>query len=66
MKTGILRNYKHRVRGSVYPTNRIILTERGVRQVPFPYIYYTYMKFINLSVRQIDFDELKNEKRGGR
>lgn len=45
----ILINCKYRVRASVYPNNRIILAEHGVRQVAFPYDYSTTMKFINLS-----------------
>jgi len=42
---------KYRVRASVYPTNRIILTEHGIRQVAFPYDLYTLSYNINLSVR---------------
>ena len=51
MKAENLRSCNNRVRASVYPTNRIILTEHGIRQVAFPY-YYLYNKMIykNLSV----------------
>ena len=36
-----------RVRGSVYPTNRV---KHGIRQVPFPYEIDKYLEFINLSL----------------
>jgi len=46
-----LLKIENRVRGSVYPTNRIItLSEHGIRQVPFPYDLYRFMFIINLSV----------------
>jgi len=51
MKAENLRNCNNRVRASVYPTNRIILAEHGIRQVAFPY-YHLHNKIIykNLSV----------------
>ena len=50
MKAENLRNCNNRVRASVYPTNRIILAEHGIRQVAFPY-YKLYNKrtYKNLS-----------------
>jgi len=41
---------KYRVRRSVYPTNRIILAEHGVRQVLFPYDLSMSVELIKFSV----------------
>jgi len=52
---------KYRVRRSVNPTNRIIASEHGVRQVLFPYGKHKILGNLNVSVfgftRIKDFDE---------
>src|SRR3989344_3665462 len=60
MKAENLRSCNNRVRASVYPTNRIILTEHGIRQVAFPY-YHLYNK-MKLIVIIPAYNEEKNVK----
>src|SRR3989344_7087557 len=42
-----IKRNEDRVRGSVYPTNRV---KHGIRQVPFPYNTNIHSEFINLSL----------------
>ena len=46
MKSFKIKRDENRVRGSVYPTNRV---KHGIRQVPFPYNTHRYSEFIKLS-----------------
>ena len=39
---------KYRVRRSVNPTNRIIASEHGIRQVLFPYGLFKLSDYLNL------------------
>jgi len=43
-------NKENRVRRSVNPTNRIIASEHGIRQVLFPYSLPNKLNNINVSV----------------
>lgn len=45
-----MKEFKHRVRRSVYPTNRIIFAEHGIHQVLFPYSFQMCLIYLNLSV----------------
>jgi len=57
MKTDELVKKCYRVRRSVNPNSHVILAERGVRQVLFPYVVDSHINLINLSIRESVFYE---------